>query len=446
MMRAGTTLLEEQDIWSTNPLFLTNREAALSEVGVAQVKQAAELLQKANIQPSIVKYSFAASSIDSANVLKQELVIGQNRLVPEFFFMDPRAVGKFDMSSIEQVQPAVIALDVMEAGPFGVGGKPPPNDDGTPNETLQDQSIRLRQLLSAMEAQYSGDDIVLVFPDASSAALLSCMMAGIPYNQVHLLDYRPGELRLNVNMESTLALYEERQTNNMEEYNALVAKGKDELKQLQSMDLSTMVSKKDTLIEQERLEQDRAYQESLRKRDEKAKQLRLKEIERVRQQKETAAAASVERGDNGSTIPPVAIAAAMGVFVAASFSGGQPEDGQDEAKLIQNDTEDFNLAVANQIDTPVQKNQNPFETTTTPSASLAPTTSSSSPIATKQQPSTPEERAKLAMQEYLDQDDGANDWLEMMEELASQPDEDSMADEKSAATSNVILEDEDAFQ
>ena len=180
----------------------------------------------------------------------------------------------------------------------------------------------------------------------------------------------------------------------------------------------------------------------MRKRDEKAKQLRLKEIERVRQQKETATI--VERRDNGSTIPPVAIAAAMGVFVAASFSGGQPEDGQDEAKLIQNDTEDFNLAVANQIDTPVQKN--PFETTTPPPASLARPTSIQSPTTTKQQPPTPEERAKLSMQEYLDQDDGANDWLEMMEELAAIPDKDSMADEKSAATSSVILDDEDAFQ
>lgn len=148
LMRAGTTFLEEQDIWSTNPLFLTNREAALSETGILQVQAASRQLASLGINPSVVKYSLAAASMDSANIIKEELKVGQNRLVPEFFFMDPRAVGKFDMMSIQQTQPAVVAFDVNEAGPEGRGGRPPPNEDGTPHETLQDQSIRLRQLIS----------------------------------------------------------------------------------------------------------------------------------------------------------------------------------------------------------------------------------------------------------------------------------------------------------
>jgi hypothetical protein len=39
-MRAGASLLEVEDVWSTNPLFLTNREAALSELGEQQVREA----------------------------------------------------------------------------------------------------------------------------------------------------------------------------------------------------------------------------------------------------------------------------------------------------------------------------------------------------------------------------------------------------------------------
>jgi broad specificity phosphatase PhoE len=148
LMRAGTTFLEEQDIWSTNPLFLTNREAALSERGIQQVQAASRQLASLGINPSVVKYSLAAAAMDSANIVKEELRVGQNRLVPEFFFMDPRAVGKFDMMSIQHTQPAVVAFDVNEAGPEGRGGRPPPNEDGTPHETLQDQSIRLRQLIS----------------------------------------------------------------------------------------------------------------------------------------------------------------------------------------------------------------------------------------------------------------------------------------------------------
>lgn len=148
LMRAGTSLLEEQDIWSTNPLFLTNREAALSETGIQQVQAACRILQDADISPSVIKYSLAASSVDSAMVIRDELKVGQNRLIPEFTFMDPRAIGKWDMRSIAETFPAVVAMDELEAGQDGKGARPPPNTDGTPQDTLADQAIRLRQLMS----------------------------------------------------------------------------------------------------------------------------------------------------------------------------------------------------------------------------------------------------------------------------------------------------------
>ncbi len=147
-MRAGTSLLEEADIWSTNPLFLTNREAALSEKGIQEVQVACRILQDADISPSVIKYSLAASSVDTAMVIRDELKVGQNRLIPEFTFMDPRAIGKWDMRSIVETFPAVVAMDELEAGKDGKGARPPPNTDGTPQDTLADQAIRLRQLMS----------------------------------------------------------------------------------------------------------------------------------------------------------------------------------------------------------------------------------------------------------------------------------------------------------
>eukprot|EP01083_Nonionella_stella_P212140 766393_1 len=39
-MRAGQSILESEEVWSTNPLFLTNREAALSPEGIEQVEMA----------------------------------------------------------------------------------------------------------------------------------------------------------------------------------------------------------------------------------------------------------------------------------------------------------------------------------------------------------------------------------------------------------------------
>jgi broad specificity phosphatase PhoE len=150
LMRAGTSLLEEEDIWSTNPLFLTNREAALSSTGVEEAQAASRVLQEADIQPSVIKYSLAASSVDTASVIRDELKVGQNRLIPEFTFMDPRALGKYDMMSLSETFPAIVAMDDLEAGydGKGEGARPPPNTDGTPQDTLADQAIRLRQLMS----------------------------------------------------------------------------------------------------------------------------------------------------------------------------------------------------------------------------------------------------------------------------------------------------------
>jgi hypothetical protein len=45
--------------------------------------------------------------------------VGQNRVVPEFTFMDPRAIGKWDMLSIQQT---LIAINELEAGKAGWDG------------------------------------------------------------------------------------------------------------------------------------------------------------------------------------------------------------------------------------------------------------------------------------------------------------------------------------
>lgn len=72
-MRAGKSLLEEENVWSTNPLFLTNREAALSELGDLQVRDACKYLISQGINPTVVRYSLAAASVDSANIVGEEL-------------------------------------------------------------------------------------------------------------------------------------------------------------------------------------------------------------------------------------------------------------------------------------------------------------------------------------------------------------------------------------
>jgi len=123
-----------------------------------------------------------------------------------------KGAGYWNEKALSTTEAALFALDAAEAGVDGRGGRPPPNEDGTANETLWDQVIRLRQLLSVLETQYSGDEILLIFPDGTSPALLSCLIAGIPLKDVHAFHFEPGEVRIDVTMKSTLQSYAARKT------------------------------------------------------------------------------------------------------------------------------------------------------------------------------------------------------------------------------------------
>ena len=69
-----------------------NRDDALSPTGIEQiVKACREQLQRD--APTVVRYSLAASCIDTANVVGRELRLGSDRLVPEFTFLDQRGLG-----------------------------------------------------------------------------------------------------------------------------------------------------------------------------------------------------------------------------------------------------------------------------------------------------------------------------------------------------------------
>ena len=87
LMRAGESGLEAEGVLSTNPLFLTNREDALTDLGTAQVEEVCNDLMSKGINPSVVKYSLAAKCIDAANIVANTMMVGRNRLVPEFTFM-----------------------------------------------------------------------------------------------------------------------------------------------------------------------------------------------------------------------------------------------------------------------------------------------------------------------------------------------------------------------
>ena len=275
-MRAGNSELEDEGIYSSNPLFLTNRDNAMSDKGYQQLKGAISTLKKTSNIPTVAYHSLAANGMDTGDLIARELKLGRDRLLPEFTYLDQRGIGLWDSNEEELVRPAVWAMDKMEAGKEGFGGKPPANTDGTPNDSLHDQFTRLRQFLSLQETRTAGETILVIFPDGTGPALLSCMIAGIPYSEVHALEFQPGELRTDITVASIKELYEARKDDPA--YLGIIEDGKDKLKELRSMSVDDFsVSFKDSRAGEKEAEETRFYAE---KQEAIAAQRRKEEEER----------------------------------------------------------------------------------------------------------------------------------------------------------------------
>lgn len=200
--------------------------------------------------------------------------------------MDPRAIGGWDFSQLNQTEEAVWALDVDEAGVYGRGGKPPLNEDGTPSETLADQVVRLTNLMSVLETLYSGDTLLLVFPDGTGPALLSCLIAGVPLYRVHELQFQPGEVRCGIDYNSVNLMASRPPA---QSYLDAIDRGRVELKQLrENPDILRNV--KDLEFENERQrEKELANVKEIESRKKEAKQkeeAKTRELEQKRKREE----------------------------------------------------------------------------------------------------------------------------------------------------------------
>ncbi|MCI05694.1 phosphoglycerate mutase family protein, partial [Trifolium medium] len=73
--------------------------------------------------------------------------------------------------------------------------KPPPIDDGTPNESVADVFVRVTQLMSILETQYFGDTVVIVSPDSDNLSILQAGLVGLDLRRHRDLSFAPGEVR-----------------------------------------------------------------------------------------------------------------------------------------------------------------------------------------------------------------------------------------------------------
>ena len=266
-----------------------------------------------------------------------------------------------------------------------------------------------------METQYSGETILLLFTDSTGPALLSCMIAGIPFNRVHELEFLPGELRMDVTKDSTLRLLKQREDNpaTSSEYAQIIKLGRKELESMRS-ESSNVVNLKDQKMEAERIAIDKEYNQQ---QEEKRQQEALLELDRQRRLEETRR----QQGDDDSMagIPLAAFGAAGAVAIGGIFaaSGGDKTttttvmDSETTVDMANNETEQLDSSLLEQemdlSESGLQKNTSAR--------------------------SDPYEAAEKAMQEYLDRDDGAEDWLTVMSEIIEDDDDERMIEPTDAS-------------
>lgn len=319
--------------------------------------------------------------------------------------------------------------------------------------------------LEVLETQFQGDSVLLIFPDGSTPALLSCMIAGIPFNKVHELEFAPGEVRLDLTMTSVQKYYEARQQQlaSNGEYEKKLQLGKVELERLRGLDPATIVSKKDLKIEREAAEieeQQRKKEEQQRLKREKEEEARLLRQKQIQAAKEREAQARILRANaqspgEGDKTTQIAMGGVASLAVAAALATGKSnpdpvavssgsmalrnetrltsfgETSSNIGTMRQNATIAENQRLASSAASEMTLPGTQPETTgmpgalpqaTLPFGDIPPKRSLySDPVPTMEER---KQAADEAMQEYLDKDDGGEDWLTVMGQLIEEDDDD----------------------
>ena len=298
-----------------------------------------------------------------------------------------------------------------------------------------------------LETQYSGDSVLLVFPDGTGPALLSAMIAGIPLNRVHELEYHPGEVRLNVTKESVLDYL--KNDDRKAEYNNVIATGRKELKRLKAMKADDVISVKDQILEKDRLEMEEYSKKLQEKRLAEEEKDRLARERRVRQVEESRQRQRDEQGDtDGARLTPVLLGtAAVGAsaMAVASLGGGNNVKEMvvtsDNPLTILNSTEtapldakmDVEIFDGVTIDIPeIHERGTDFYDSENEEELVAHAQrvngDRQATFPPRRKARDPVKAAEEAMKEYIDADDGGGAWLAMLSEIIVEEESEGMND------------------
>lgn len=173
LVRAGTSYADERDEIQTNPVKKLRMDNGLTSKGQEEARNAAKKLIDLGITPTFIWTSNTERAYETAKVMAQELQLGQNRIVPEYSFLDARAMGTF-----EGTTPIKVAYDkIHEEDAKNIKYRPDANNDGTPSESVDDVYVRGNQLIATIESMYSGENVIIVSPDSDNLSILSAAVA-----------------------------------------------------------------------------------------------------------------------------------------------------------------------------------------------------------------------------------------------------------------------------
>mmetsp|Transcript_12359 Transcript_12359/g.24595 ORF Transcript_12359/g.24595 Transcript_12359/m.24595 type:complete len:256 (+) Transcript_12359:2-769(+) len=196
LVRAGETAWEtDGETLITHPVRkLHVDKCGLSHDGYMHARAAAESLADLGYGTNTEAWvwtSIHAASTQTAEIISSEHMVPRHHIVPEFSFLDQRGYGSLEGSAVVPAREFVRKQDALNAD-----FRMPPNEDGTPNESLRDVQVRVRQALQIMETQYSDLDIAVVSTDSDTLSTLHCSLEGHPLVAAHQMAFQPGEVRL----------------------------------------------------------------------------------------------------------------------------------------------------------------------------------------------------------------------------------------------------------
>ncbi|KAK7389056.1 hypothetical protein VNO78_23888 [Psophocarpus tetragonolobus] len=191
LVRAGESEFESMGVINTNPVEKTSMDSGLSERGKKQsLKAAFDLKEMGACDKGCWIWSaITQRAYQTAEIIASFNAVPRSYIVPEYSFLDARGFGAYEGKLLESLS------EVYASDGVSPNTKPPPIDDGTPNESVADVFVRVTQLMSILETQYSGDTVIIVSPDSDNLTILLAGLIGLDLRRHRDLSFAPGEVR-----------------------------------------------------------------------------------------------------------------------------------------------------------------------------------------------------------------------------------------------------------